>query len=83
MARKAPMGLRFPEETKVCLRHAANRLGITVAEYIRRSVDKALERDRLGHLPISPRASAALLNLETKVPEGTDLLEYLLDNQDP
>jgi hypothetical protein len=83
MARKAPMGLRFPEATKVCLRHVAARQGITVAEYVRRSVDQALERDRLGHLPISPKASEALLTLETQVPEGTDLLEYLLDNQDP
>jgi hypothetical protein len=62
---------------------AAERRGIRVSEYVRRSVDQALERDRLGHLPISPRASVALLTLETKVPEGTDLLEYLLDNQDP
>jgi hypothetical protein len=65
------------------LEQASDRLEVSTSEYCRNAIAKALERDRLGSLKISPEASKALVSLEAQLPPDTDLLEYLLENQDP
>ncbi len=78
-----PITVRVSRGTLDNIEQASDRLEVSVSEYCRNAIAKALERDRLGSLKISPKASRGLVSLESQLPPDTDLLEYLLENQDP